>query len=120
MVLHTDTTENAYAIYVMMVFYVAERAGLDPQAVLAYRTPRKYWKKNQPRAALQGARAMAIYLCVTLFNVPKWSLAKAIEVPRSTIQSLIHRISDLRDVDQSIESWIAKIETALTSRRFHV
>lgn len=102
---------EARAIWRLIVFCEAYRAGLDPQLVFNLELNRSARATKQWRAA-NGCRRMATYIAHTMFGITYSELAEICGISRAAVSQIVHDIEDRRE-DPKFDGWLSDIQRAV-------
>jgi sarcosine oxidase delta subunit len=102
---------EARAIWRLIVFCEAYRAGIDPEYVFKLRnadrrTANKHWR------AANGCRRMATYIAHTMFGITYSELAEICGISRAAVSQIVHDIEDRRE-DPKFDGWLSDVQRAV-------
>lgn len=78
------------------LYIIARQSGLDP-AVVAAAPEQAPLSERKAWAAAMKVRRQAIYLTITLLDVPQADMARALGISRPAVTRLVREVEDQRD-----------------------
>ena len=102
---------EARAIWRLIVFVEAHRAGLDPEYVFTIQPQHRANADKQWRAA-NGCRRLATYIAHTMFGLTYSELSEVCGISRAGISQIVHDIEDRRE-DPKFDGWLSTVQRAV-------
>jgi hypothetical protein len=86
------------ALHNAALYLLAQKAHVDPAAILAMPSDRRDRDRNEWRRAMKMRRT-AVYVTLTLFNLPQAHMAASLGISREAVRQMINRVQEDHDDD---------------------